>query len=60
MSAVAQYLNDWNDACVYAKECLPDFGFLDPGEPYTALATIVGICYYVWRRNEKQIVNRSN
>lgn len=60
MSVVARYLNDWNDACAYAKECWPDIGFSIFDEPYSALLAIIGTCYYFYRRNEKQIAKRTN
>jgi len=56
-TALDQYLQDWNEACAYAYECGPDLGFLVPPEPWTTLAVVAGVCYYVWRHNERSIQN---
>ena len=55
MESLRQWLQDWSDACEYAKECAPDLSFFSPGEPYTALLGIGLICFGVWWRNERAI-----
>jgi len=58
MEAVKQWFQDWSDACEYAKECAPDFSFLKSfafGEPYTALLSIVAVCWLLWALNERAI-----
>ncbi|MBY6242194.1 hypothetical protein [Methylosinus sp. Sm6] len=54
MESIINWFQDWSDACVYAKECAPDFSFL-PGEPFTALASIAAVCLFIWWRNEKAL-----
>lgn len=60
-NTVTQFFMDWNDACVYAKECglggVPGLNWTwsFPGEPWTAIAAIAVLCYVFWRRNEKAI-----
>lgn len=62
-NTVTQFFMDWNEACVYAKECglggVPGlhwtWSFIE--EPWTAIAVIAGLCYVIWRRNEKAIKN---
>jgi hypothetical protein len=57
MESIGNWLQDWSDACQYARECAPDFSAfpLPNGEPYTAFAAIVGLCYLLWARNERAI-----
>ena len=57
MDSIGNWLQDWSDACQYARECAPDFSTfpLPDGEPYTALAAITGLCYLLWARNERRI-----
>jgi hypothetical protein len=55
MESFRTWLQDWSDACEYAKECAPDLSFLAPHEPYTALAAIAAACLFVWWWNEKRI-----
>lgn len=55
MESVKQWFQDWSDACEYAKECVPDFSFLVPQEPYSALGAVAVMCLLVWWRNETQI-----
>ena len=58
MESIRQWFQDWSDACEYAKECVPDFSFLSslaPGEPYTALLSILGACWLLWALNERSI-----
>lgn len=57
MDAMMNWLQDWSDACRYARECAPDFSTfpLPDGEPYTAFAAIIGLCYLLWARNERAI-----
>lgn len=58
--SVAEYLQDWNDACAYARECGPDWSFLDPGEPFNGLGIIAVLCYAAWRYNERRIQRAIN
>lgn len=61
MESIKQYLQDWSDACEYAKECAPDLSFLKavkPGEPYTALLGIAVGCFLLWAVNEWRIKRR--
>jgi len=58
MEAIKQWLQDWSDACEYAKECWPDFSTFPSfsiGEPYTALLSIAGLCLLVWAWNERSL-----
>ena len=55
MEALKQWLQDWSDACEYAKECAPDLSFLYPREPFTALAAIGLVCLGLYLWNEKGI-----
>jgi hypothetical protein len=55
MESIVNWFQDWSDACVYAKECAPDLSFL-PQEPFTALASIAAVCFFIWRRNEKSLL----
>ena len=54
ISAVTQFFIDWNDACVYARECglggIPGFKF---GEPWNFLAMLLIVCYVLYRINER-------
>lgn len=59
-NSVALYLQDWNDACVYARECWPDMSFIQVGEPWTFLAVLLITCYVVYRVNERNIDRASN
>lgn len=58
-NTVTQFFTDWHDACVYAAECgiggMPGNEMLGNSELYTALATIAGVCYFVWLVNERGI-----
>lgn len=62
MEAIKTWLQDWSDACVYARECAPDFGAfpLPEGEPYTALGLIAGLCFMAWTINERRIARRAS
>ncbi len=57
MEAIKIWLQDWSDACVYARECAPDFGAfpLPDGEPFTALGLIAGLCFLTWAINERRL-----
>lgn len=58
MEAIKQWLQDWSDACEYAKECWPDFSTFPSfalGEPYTALLSVAGLCLLVWAWNERAL-----
>ncbi len=61
MEAIKNWLQDWSDACVYARECAPDFGAfpLPDGEPFTALGMIAGLCTLAWAINERRIARRT-
>ena len=60
MDAIKIWLQDWSDACVYARECAPDFSTfpLPSGEPFTALGLIAGVCFLVWAMNERRLARR--
>jgi hypothetical protein len=55
MESIKQWFQDWFDACEYAKECVPDFSFLVPPEPYSALGVFAALCFFLWWLNETQI-----
>ncbi len=55
MESIKTWLQDWSDACEYAKECAPNLSFFAPREPYSALAAIAALCVFAWWWNEKQI-----
>jgi hypothetical protein len=57
MDSIGNWLQNWSDACQYARECAPDFATfpVPDGEPFTALAAITGLCYLLWARNERRI-----
>ncbi len=55
MEPLWQWMREWGEACTYARECLPDLSFFVPSEPYSALATIAGVCFIVWRWNDTNI-----
>ena len=55
MKSLWQWVQDWGDACTYARECVPDLSFLVPNEPYSALASIAAVCFIVWWWNDGKI-----
>ena len=55
MEPLWQWVREWGEACTYARECVPDLSFFVPNEPYSALATIAGACFIVWRWNDTKI-----
>ena len=61
MEAINNWLQDWSDACVYARERAPDFRAfpLPGGEPFTALGMIAGLCLLAWAINERRIARRA-
>lgn len=60
MEAIKNWLQDWSDACVYARECAPDFSAfpMPGGEPFTALGVIAGLCFIAWAINERRLARR--
>jgi hypothetical protein len=60
MEAIKHWLQDWSDACEYARECAPDLAaFPTPqGEPFTAIAAIAAIFFAVWAINEHRLAGR--
>ncbi len=60
MEAIKSWLQDWSDACVYARECAPDFSAfpLPGGEPFSALGLIAGLCFLAWAINERRLAQR--
>jgi len=60
MESIKQWFQDWSDACEYANECAPDFSTfpLGNGEPYTAIAAIAAVCFFVWAINERRLKGR--
>ncbi len=55
MEPLWQWVREWDEACTYARECVPDLSFFVPHEPYSALASIAGACFIVWRWNDTKI-----
>jgi hypothetical protein len=55
---MSHYLQDWNEACAYAKECLPPPVYDISHEPWTFLLTIVFGVYVVWAWNERKKPNK--
>ena len=55
MESFWQWMQDWQNACVYAGECTPDLSFFLPPEPYSALASIAGACFAVWWWNNRKL-----
>jgi hypothetical protein len=55
LESVRQYLQDWSDACEYAKECWPDVSAVTPHEPWSALLTIAAGCFLAWAINERRL-----
>jgi hypothetical protein len=55
MESLWQWARDWDEACTYARECVPDLSFFVPKEPYSALASIAGVCFAVWWWNDAKI-----
>jgi hypothetical protein len=55
MESFWQWVQDWGDACTYARECVPDLSFFIPNEPYSALASIAAACFVVWWWNDTKI-----
>jgi hypothetical protein len=55
MESFGQWFQDWAEACSYAQECVPDLSALAPREPYSALASIAGVCFVIWWWNETKI-----
>jgi len=38
-----KYLEDWNDACVYARECFPDVSVPFWHEPWSVLISLFSV-----------------
>ena len=55
MEPLWQWVREWGEACTYARECVPDLSFFIPNEPYSALASIAGVCFIAWRWNNAKI-----
>ena len=55
MDSFRQWVQDWTEACTYARECVPDLSFFVPTEPYSALASIAGACFVIWWWNDRKI-----
>ena len=55
MESLWQWARDWDEACTYARECVPDLSFFVPNEPYSALASIAAVCFIVWWWNDRKI-----
>lgn len=47
-----EYLKDWNEACVYAKECLPPFAYDITREPFSAILLFAGLSLAIYLVNE--------
>lgn len=60
IDSVALYLKEWNEACVYARECWPENSFFHFSEPWSFLAVLALVCYIIWRANEQRVKNASN
>lgn len=52
-------LREWNEACVYAGECLPPFFYDLSREPWLAIIAIAIGCFLIWAINEKVLDKRS-
>jgi len=52
---LTQYLEEWNEACAYAHECVPDMPLAHAPGPFFALASIAAVCFLLWRRNERAL-----
>jgi len=55
MDSLRQWVQDWTEACTYARECVPDLSLFVPTEPYSALASIAGVCFVIWWWNDRKI-----
>jgi len=53
--SLTQYLEELNEACVYANECVPDVPFAHVPGPFLALFCIAAVCFFVWAWNERGI-----
>lgn len=47
-----EYLKEWNEACVYAKECLPSFAYVLTREPYSTVLVFAAVCLGLYLINE--------
>lgn len=55
---MSHYLQDWNEACAYAKECLPPFYYDVYREPWDVLLVIAFLAYVLWAWNERKKPNK--
>lgn len=55
MESLKIWLQDWSDACVYAKECAPDLATFPVSEPLTGLLAIAAVCFLAWLVNERAL-----
>jgi hypothetical protein len=56
--SLTQYLEELNEACVYANECAPDISLIHAPGPFFALFCIGAVCFLVWSWNEKAIARQ--
>jgi hypothetical protein len=52
MESARTWLQDWSDACEYAKECWPDLSFATHSEPWAAFVAIGALCCFLWLLSE--------
>lgn len=48
------YLKEWNEACVYANECLPPFIYELTRPPYDFLALLFFVIFLIYLWNERR------
>ena len=49
------YLQEWNEACAYAAECLPPFVYEINGETVWFMIFTIAVCYGIYLKNEYDI-----
>jgi len=47
-----KYLQEWNEACVYARECLPPFFYDLTKEPWSFMIVLASVCALIYMVNE--------
>lgn len=47
-----QFLQEWNEACAYANECLPPFVYTADNDLWGFLFAVSFICFMIWLVNE--------
>ncbi len=49
-------IQEWGEACTYAKECLPPIAYDMMREPFSFIITVTIVCFTVYIINEKRLV----